>query len=252
VSSRTAILLAAVGTTSTEGRAVFGHIEAQIRLRFPSCQLAWGFTSASIRERLAQQGISSWSPEETIGRLREQGISRIVLQCLHVLAGQDFDSLANTFGADPEIILGAPLMVAPSDISAVLDALAEDFCPDRACLVVAHGHPLDERVSDMLTKFDDCLAARYPNAALVSLVGQPGLTAVERLQPLLKSSGVRFIPLMLSSGRHLERDVLGSSPSSLTSRLAASSVECRPSLGWNQRILDLFCKRIETALSCLK
>ena len=245
----TAILLTAVGTASDAGRTVYDHVEVQVRLRFPDHPVAWAFTSRPIRERLARQGVTTHAPEEAIAQLRSQGQQRVVLQSLHVLAGDDYAQVVAEVENDPDIALGAPLLADVGDIDPVLDALVEDLSPDRACVLVAHGHPADVHVASLLTTLDTQLAERWPNASVVSLTGPPGLDNLQRLQ---RSGQVRFIPFMLTQGRHWERDVVGPSPSSLASRLGMRQFETRPALGWNPKIIELFLRRLEEALERLK
>lgn len=243
------ILLAAVGTASDAGRSVYSHIEAQVRLRFPDHPVAWAFTSRPIRERLARQGVTTHAPAEAIAQLRSQGQQRIVLQSLHVLAGDDYAQVVDTVDNDPDIELGAPLLADVADIPLVLDSLTEDLCPERPCVLVAHGHPTDAHVARLLAALDVGLAGRWPNAVVASLTGPPGLDNVQRLQV---HGQVRFIPFMLTQGRHWERDIIGPSPSSLVSRLDMQKVETRPSLGWNPKIIELFLRRLEETLERLK
>jgi len=248
-----AILLAAVGTASDAGRTVYDHIEGQVHLRFPDHPVVWAFTSRPIRERLARQGVPTPAPAEAIAQLRSQGQQRIVLQSLHVLAGDDYTQVVAAVEDDADIALGVSLLADAGDIDPVLDALAEDLCPDRPCVLVAHGHPADVHVAHLLAALDTQLADRWPNAVVASLTGPPGLDNFQRLGRIPQGSiQVRFIPFMLTQGRHWERDVVGPSPSSLVSRLDIRQFETRPALGWNPKILDIFFSHLENALTWLK
>ena len=112
VTKRTAIVLAAFGTSVPEALEGIVHIRDRIRLKFPKSEVRLAFTAYSIRAtwnerqhdqafRAANPGVPSdiytiRSPLATIADLREEGFRTILVQPGHISLGEEYLDLVET------------------------------------------------------------------------------------------------------------------------------------------------------------
>lgn len=246
-----AIVLVAFGTRSDQGREVFGVIEQAARRRYPGHEVLMAFSSGVVVERLQKSGVAVRGPHETLEILQARGYRKAVLQSLMIAKGRKHAELACMSSNALQIICGPPLLAGPDDIPAVLEAIAPAVPEDRPTVFVTHGseaNAADRTWHDFAAN----LERRFDNAVVCSLKGFPGLTGLTRARQLAqKCQAVHFVPLMLTSGGHIEKDVLGETPDSWKNRIGVPSVSCSPPLGYNPAIQDILFRHLDTALAAL-
>ncbi len=115
VTRRTAIVLAAFGTSVPEALEGIVHIRDRIRQKFPHSEVRLAFTADSIRAtwnerqhdqafRAANPGVPAdiyavRSPLATIADLREEGFRTILVQPGHISLGEEYLDLVETVRA---------------------------------------------------------------------------------------------------------------------------------------------------------
>ena len=225
------ILLVAYGTRVRAARQAYVSFEARVRARWPGMPVAWGFSSAALRRQLAAQGDPQPSIAEGLASLAAQGVTRVAVQSLHLLAGSEYDSLRQQARQEQggalgftEIQVGLPLLASAQDLSQVLSALLATVPPERLprepILLMGHGskHPADLAylaAAELLRGLD-------PRAFIATLEGYPQFT--DLLARLVEHPRGRIwlLPLVAVAGGHVRRDLAGDEPESWASQLRAA------------------------------
>ncbi|MBR2834138.1 MAG: sirohydrochlorin cobaltochelatase, partial [Coriobacteriales bacterium] len=148
------ILVVSFGTSYNASRHItIGAIEDTIREQYAhDFDIRKAFTSQTIIETLASRdGIQIDNVEEALNRCLADGVKTLIVQPTHLMNGYEYTELAGTLKSYGEqfdaLILGAPLLSAEEDFTAVADALAEAFKPyddgETACVLVGWGTEAD-------------------------------------------------------------------------------------------------------------
>lgn len=258
-----ALVLTAFGTSSAAADT-YRHIEARVRERFPGYEVRWAFTSVKVRKKVAlEQGKELQDLPQTLKALQAAGFSRVVVQSLHVVPGEEWEKKVVEGSRQVpglKVALGRPLLSAAADRQRVLAALSQTFPPDlkkTAVLLVGHGSP-DPQGEQAYLSFDQILRAQYPgqNVYLGVVGGKPERDAALAQVKGGGASSVLLVPFLLVAGEHVNTDILGDGPESWRSRLLAqgtSRVEGRRrGLGYNDDIVAIYLDHLAAALKDLR
>lgn len=228
--AKTAVLLVTFGSSHAGALDQVRLIEPEVRAAHPGVEVAWAYTSAKVRQILAQRGEKLDSPEEALTKLQAQGVKRIVVQSLHVIPGAEFHDLvreARAFahhGKDLRVVLGWPLLSDTEDLQALARIMLRAATPgrqaDQALVWVGHGthHPAGMAYPALAF----ALAQADPRAYLGTVEGYPSFDDV---LGQLKASGVKAVklmPLLTVLGEHSKQDIAGDEADSWKSRLTAA------------------------------
>nr|WP_315989454.1 sirohydrochlorin cobaltochelatase [Desulforamulus aquiferis] len=91
----TAILLVTFGTNVTQAATSFKNLEDKVKETFPNIEVRWAYTAKSIRQRLGKMGFHYDSPVTALARLQDEGYTRVAVQSVHMIAGQEYYDLVN-------------------------------------------------------------------------------------------------------------------------------------------------------------
>jgi cobalamin biosynthesis Co2+ chelatase CbiK len=242
-------VLAAFGTTSDSGRATLETMLRATRQRYPGHAVYLALTARTVITRLRARGVEVRTLAETLALLQQRGFSGAVLQSLTIAPGVTDAHIARTATGTLRVVHGAPLLSSPQDIAALVDALAPDLPSDRPTLFILHGSKQHAQPQGVVADLIRTLAERFPDSATCSLTGAPGLDGLPRIRARVRASGaVHFVPLLLTVGHHVQRDIMGEAADSLKNRIAAPDTTCAAPLGDNARIQDIFFRHLDAAL----
>ncbi len=232
------IVLVAFGTSYGEAMGAFDRIGRMVKDAFPGVPVFWAFTSSVIRRKLKEQGRPVYSPAEMLAWMGAAGFSRVAVQSLHVIPGQEYEGLRKTINAFlhipkgiETIKLGKPLLFSHDDIltvcnrlSPVLPGLAEH----EAVVLMGHGtgHPSNIYYPG-LQYYLWQLSPRY---WLATVEGYPSL---QDILPKLKEQEVHRVwlaPFLSVAGNHARNDMAGEKPDSWKSILEANGFQVRTEL----------------------
>jgi sirohydrochlorin cobaltochelatase len=221
------IIMSAFGTTS-KAIATYTQLDTRIRNHFPQAEIIWAYSSKAITLGLRERKESTvMNPEEALQRLAARGITKAVLQSLHMFPGTEFHSLLKIAGkAKLECAIGKPLLTTPEDYDQIAELLRPVVSerPGKAILVLGHGtaHPSWTAYycleNILRKKFGESIyvgvVEKYPDTGhVVDEIAGHGY------------SEVCIIPLFLVAGMHYRRDIIGDSASSWQSRLQNRKLE---------------------------
>ena len=235
--SKRAILLVAFGTTVSGTDKAFREIEKKVREKHRGIEIGWAFTSKAVRARAAARGRELCSPETALSRLMDCGSTHVAVLSLHVVPGQEFQSLCREvekFRSEgkglEKIEIARPLLGNPDDMETVCEILVGKFSrqsPHEGSIFIGHGnprHPSDAIYVDM----NSSLMARRSRFFVGTVQGRP---TPDEILPELKAakiSKVLLVPLMTLAGEHARKDMAGNGPQSWKSVLAANGIQSEP------------------------
>src|SRR6056297_2475705 len=149
------ILLVAFGTTVPEAEKAIENIDAEVRKSFPGTEIRWAYTSSIVRHRLAKEnGKHIDSPARALAKMMDDGFTRVAVQSLHTIPGEEYHGLVRTarsFAGMPkgmkQVEVGQPLLATTADMERVVDAVLANIPAERsrdeAVVLMGHGthHP---------------------------------------------------------------------------------------------------------------
>ena len=217
VRDKAAILVVHFGTSYDDTRAATIDVLNQaMREAFPGIELREAWTSRIIIRKLERErGIRKENPTQALIRLHEEGYTHILVQSSNIIEGtemkelrREVESLSLNF---KDIRVGAPLLYAPGDYAAVVNALipavrAEQF--KGQILLVGHGTPDPATASyamlDYMLKADS-----HPDCHVGTVEGYPAFADALRLMKKQPARTVTLVPLMFVAGDHARNDIAG-------------------------------------------
>jgi sirohydrochlorin cobaltochelatase len=255
-----AIVLAAFGTT-TEAFDTYNHFEKKVRERFPENEIRWAFTSHKVRHKVAKEkGKKLNDLGTTLRELTAAGYSRVVIQSLHIVPGDEWDKKVVQVSREIpglKVALGKPLLSSQQDQERVLQAVAQTFPKDlqaTAVVLMAHGSPVPEGEKAYVA-FDRLLRSRYQKVFLGAVEHKPtkegAFEAVKKANP----ASVVLMPFMFVAGEHVAKDMLGDALESWKSELLkqkAYRIEgITKGLGYQDGIIAIYLDHLAQALKSL-
>ncbi|GAB6180946.1 sirohydrochlorin cobaltochelatase [Desulfotomaculum defluvii] len=235
-----AILLVTFGTSVNQATAAFKKLEDKVRAVFPAIELRWAYTAKSIRGALAQKGILIDSPITALAKLQDEGYTRVVVQSVHILPGQEFYDLVNVvenmshlqgtagkqfqskigkFGFH-QLSLGAPLLYHLVDYQMIVKYLKDLVPADPQHALVLVGHGSDHHSFSAYGCLNDMLRQTYQNVMLGTIEGYPSIDDVKADLVKKDYKQITLVPFMNIAGDHALNDLAGDEQDSWQNELA--------------------------------
>lgn len=236
---KTGILLVAFGSSMPQAQASFENIDAKVRAAHPDVPVQWAFTSHIIRNKLAKEGKNLLSPAQALADMAAQGFTRVAVQSLHTIPGEEYTDLQRTvaaFRSFPDgiahIELGAPLMLSTADLERTADVLLANVPKERgkdeAVILMGHGTPHPGNV--YYIAMQELMRSRDPLVFVGTVEGTPTLDQVRAELKSRKIKKVWLMPFMSVAGDHARNDMAGSEPDSWINILKGDGLQCVPVL----------------------
>jgi len=238
---RTGVLLAAFGTTVPKADAAYKNIQKKIGEAFPGVEVRLCYTSRIVRHKLAsgKKPVRFDSPAEALAKMADEGFTRVAVQSLQTIPGEEFHNLlatAKAFSGMPKgmdkVTVGWPLLATSEDVGKVAEALAamapKERKPGEALVFLGHGtkHPANIYYPGLQWR----LWKADPLAFVGTVEGEPSQDDV--LAELAKR-GVKkvwLLPLLAVAGDHAHNDMAGSEDDSWKTALTKAGIEAVPVL----------------------
>lgn len=236
---KTGILLVAFGSSMPEAQVAFDNIDAKVRAAHPDTPVQWAYTSHIIRAKLAKEGQHLLSPAQALALMADQGFTRVAVQSLHTIPGEEYEGLQLTvdaFQSFPDgiehIELGTPLLSSTEDLNRVTKALLSNIPAERtkneALIFMGHGthHPGNVYYIAM----QQMLHSNDQLAFIGTVEGSPDLDQVRKELKRNKVTKAWLLPFMSVAGDHARNDMAGPEEDSWNSVLTKDGVTCVPVL----------------------
>lgn len=267
---KSAIVLAAFGTTYNSAVGSLIDIQKEIQLAYPNTPVRFAFTSNIIRKkwhkRQSDEQYKKDHPEVpesfyevknvlgTMADFQNEGYKNIVVQTTLLTHGEEFidlkayvDALASIqtikekFKPFNKIVIGRPLMGTwgkdyeySQDIAKLSTALKDDIelAKENNSALVYMGHGNDHLSTGLYYELEKRLNQTYPDVnAYVGLVeGHPDF---DELLSKLQRDGVKNVtikPLMVVAGDHATNDMAGDEEDSWKVMLTEAGIKVKPIL----------------------
>lgn len=154
----TAILLCSFGSTYHEATHVYDATVAEFKAAFPDADVYLSFSSNTCIGRLeASRDESYYHIDQWLNAFAENGYTRVAVQSLHVIPGEEYLSVMNTTVKknfmirdypSVNVLKGANLLAEDEDTEAVANALYNHYKTSlddkhNVLLLMGHGNPND-------------------------------------------------------------------------------------------------------------
>ena len=263
--TKTGILLVTFGTSIPEAAVAFDNIAKRAADRFPGTPVRWAYTARIIRRKLARGGKQIDSPSLALARMHDEGFTHVAVQSLHVIAGAEYDELAETvqaFGDGPnafrQIVIGLPLLASLADLERVAGLVLAALPAERQAgdAVVLMGHGSEHHPADLAYTAAASVVSRMDALAFLGTVeGHPTLEDVLAQCKSAKVTKAYLVPFMSVAGDHARNDLAGDEEDSWKSVLEKAGIACVPVLrgmAENDAIVDVWLDHLAEKLEILK
>ena len=261
--TRRAILVVSFGTSYEETRKVtIDAIEQEIGDAHPDYKIYRAWTSKMILKKLKKRdNIHYDTVTEAFQRMREDGITDVVVQPTHVINGIENDLMtqeALAFRNDfHSILFGDPLLTTMEDNDYMIEAIRKEF-PDLADdeVLVLMGHGTTHYSNAIYAALDYTFKDRgYPNIFLGTVEAYPSMESLLHMIREFQPRRVVLAPFMIVAGDHAQNDMAGDDPESWRCQLEAAGfpVTCvLKGLGEYKSVRKLFLQHVDAAIKSEK
>ena len=237
---RSALLVVSFGTSHRETISkTIEAIEKDLQEAFPERKFYRGWTSRMIIKILKEkQGIEVDTVAEALDRMKKDGITDVLIQPTHVMAGAENDRMAEQIrqeeGAFEKISIGRPLMDSDKDLEKMAGALGggimKDKGPEEALIFMGHGSGEKAEANRIYVRMEEAFGKEGYDDIFVSTVeGSPQLEeTLDRIDAAGKYRKINLTPLMIVAGDHAMKDMAGEDEKSWKNRVTARGYEAAP------------------------
>ncbi|GAD06368.1 heme-binding protein FetB [Porphyromonas crevioricanis JCM 15906] len=222
-----ALLLVTFGSTYPGPHQTYARISKAYRKAFPDRDIYWAFTSKICIKRWAKKtGQQYHTPDFWLEALTEAGYRKIVVQSLHIIPGQEYLLVRDTYIKPfleryPEVSvrLGEPLLSSEEESKRVAHILHDHFADllhkGHAVAFMGHGNAnnADYEAGNRSYHYVQDEFARLNDRLFLSTVEYPGMLFSDLLANLSALSrhpeAVHLVPLMSVAGDHACNDMAG-------------------------------------------
>jgi len=254
---RKAILAVSFGTSYKETRnKTIGAWGERFEKTFPEYEVRRAFTSEFIIEKLKRRDdVEIDTPEEALKKLRDLGYSEVIVQPLHIIAGNEYHELVEEVrsmsGHFDLLVPGKPLLSETKDYfqlaNAILSKYRECLGQNEALVLMGHGsdHSADSAYSKLDYVFTDL---EGPEVLVGTVEGYPGLGHVIDKLNSMDIEKVHLVPLMLVAGEHVQNDMAGEDDDSWKNILKNEGFDVETyveGLGESELVREMYVGKIE-------
>lgn len=252
------ILLVAFGTSMPKATEAIDSLVNATKAAFPETEVRVAYTSNIIRRKLKkEQNIDIPSPSEALAKMNDDGFTRVCVQPMHVIPGEEYDdlkgivdafaSLHGKFGFD-RLVLGRPFLADAKDCETMAGILSRRFEKKAGTAVVLMGHGTPHMANAMYSELQLALSRTSDRFFVGTVEATP---AFEDVLAALKKTQYRTVllsPFMIVAGDHANNDLAGAEPDSWLSRFKKAGFRVETALtglGDYPEVEKLFVKRVQ-------
>ena len=254
-----AVVFAVYGTTRAQARAAaiepaFCTVADAVDV---PCELA--FSGPAVCRLLARRGEPAPELERVLEQVADAGARRVAVVSGMVVDGWAQDNLRERVGVvaerlELEVVVGAPLLFDAADVDCLAAALMGMWPPKPGTVTLFVGHGVGGPAGSGYTQPRDAFDAYGALGAAFARAGRDDLAvaclsdgsgaALKAVRGLAEPGAtVRLVPLMLSAGRHVLKNMGGADDCSWASILSAAGYVpqlCDCGLGEVAAVRELF------------
>lgn len=209
-----ALIIASCGSAAPEARAGLAALEKTLADAAPGYICVRAFTSSAVRRVLAERGENVPSPAEALEHLRRGGARKIAVQPTHLLCGNEYSKLKTEILAMADsfepLIAGRPLLADSMDIRTFASRLSKNYPAISGEIAVFMGHGTENFAGTAYPALQTALRLEGRSDIYTGVMnGWPGLDDILRQLETNRPRRIRLLPLLLTAGKHVRRDLAG-------------------------------------------
>ena len=258
--SKKGILVISFGTSYAKTRkATIGACEKKIKKAFPGYEIRRAFTSNIIIKILKERDkIFIDTPGEALEKMSREGFSEVIIQPLHVIAGEEYTEKVLTAASSyknrfKKLAVGRPILVKDNDYEKAVKAVSTQLPSVKegeGVILMGHGthHPANSSYAKIQKYFDDAKLGVYVGTVEASPDLNDVISALERD----KIKKVTLMPFMVVAGDHASNDMAGDEDDSWKTILEKKGYEVKiylHGLGENKEIQNIYVNHVRDAIN---
>ncbi|MGL5615164.1 MAG: sirohydrochlorin cobaltochelatase [Sarcina sp.] len=259
-----AILVVSFGTSDLDAITnSIAVIEDEIRDKFQGYNVIRAFTAHRIIKKIEEKtGEKILTPEEALVYLKKENYSEIIIQPLHLIAGEEYDYIKKVFNNNKDnfekILLGRPIFFyggadnTPNDYIEFINAIEDEILKDQDKTIILFGHGTAHPSNAAYGCLQNILSYKgYDNILITTVEAYPRVDDLINILKKRNISKVKVVPLLLVAGHHAKKDMAGVQEGSLKSDLEKVGIEVEISLkglGEYERFRELYLLRVQDVI----
>ena len=261
---KAAILLAGHGSRYERAQLALDHILQKVQALNPDIPVRMAFTSHKVRTQLnGAEGPGVKSPQEVLDDFKEQGVTHVAMQSLHVIRAKEYSILTDLAerlrGEEDGFVdmqVGMPLLAGSDDIEQVCDAfislIPENMAENEAMLFMGHGSIyVDDPAYEAL---NSRLHERGVNIYVGTMDSTPDLPEVIRRMKADNITHIHLRPFLFGAGFHATKDLV-KKDDSWKNLLEAEGFTCEPEVvgvGENEQFINVWIAHLDNAMEKMR
>lgn len=231
-----AILVVSFGTSYLDAlENSINRIENAIANEFNDYEVKRAFTAHMIIRKLkSKHNIEVDMPNEALDKLLEEGIKEVIVQPLHIMAGEEFNYIKNVVERYTDkfdsINLGRPIFYyqgvsgLPEDYTLFIESIKDLINKDENIVLFGHGtaSPSNSAYGCLQTVLED---EGYDNVFVGTVEGYPSFKSLLNRLNKRNIKKVKIVPLMVVAGDHVKNDMASDRPDSWKSMFKEAGIE---------------------------
>jgi len=223
------ILLVTFGSSFPDPQTTFNTIDKATKAKFENVEIRWGYTSEIILNKLRQGNgegslsgvvIDNDTPEEALTKMVKDGFSKITVQSLHIIPGEEYDDMVATVKKIEaeypglQCAIGKPLLDSQEDLEEVAKIMADKFKSEieagQPVCLMGHGTPHHEnhkKYAELETELQKLSPLFFMGTVEKAPMIDDILVGIEALNSEVKE--VTITPFMSIAGDHANNDMNG-------------------------------------------
>lgn len=254
---RRAILVVSFGTSYSQSREkTIGAIEKAIEETYPAYEVRRAFTSQTVINKLFQNNIYIDNVQQAMERLVADGFGTVICQPTHIVNGNEYDEMIEQikpFKPNFEHLeFGTPLLTSSEDYQDVVKAIKKELNINARDALVLMGHGTQHYSNSAYAALDYAFKDDEQKNVFVGTVeAYPSIKSVIKGVKSYRPRKVYLTPFMITSGDHVNNDMVGNNQNSWQFILKQEGFDVEPilkGLGEYEAIRDIYVKHVEEAI----
>ena len=255
--NKKAILVVSFGTIHKETREkTINSIEEEIKKAYPNYSIYKAFTSKIIIKKLKNDNLKINTINEALEKIINDNIKELIIQPTHIVNGIEnnlmIETILNYKDNFESIKIGDPLLTSTKDYNKLIDIIIKKFSylkEDEVLICVGHGsnncvNSIYERLNYMFKE------KGFKNIFVATIKGYSNLSNIILELKDFNPKKITLMPLMIVSGNHVLKDIIGDNKDSWKSILEDNDFKVEyslKSLGEYKEIRKIYIEHIKDA-----
>ncbi|MCR4723523.1 MAG: sirohydrochlorin cobaltochelatase [Eubacteriales bacterium] len=250
-----ALLAVSFGTAYSGPQSDITAVETSLRSAFPDHSFYRAWTSSVLRKRLEKEGEHIFSVEGALECMASEGVKEVVVQPTHMLYGEEYrrteETVRSYAGRFTRLSVGAPLLNDEKDVARLTGILEKEYTIQEGELLALMGHGsanMSLPVYELMQK--QFILDGYKQVCIGTVEFDPGIEPVLARIRREKPKRVHLVPLLVSVGGHVIKDMAGDGEDSWKNQILreGTEVECHMTgLGKVEAVREMYIRHAECA-----